>query len=70
MVSMQQAIRSIVVGAVLARERWQSGVAYNPLSRSRRPSHRLPGDGCCSPVSLPSASVSSTKVRGFEPTGD
>ena len=45
MFSMQQAIRSIVVGAVLARERWQSGVAYNPLSRSRRPSHRLPGDG-------------------------
>ncbi len=33
MFSMQQAIRSIVVGAVLARERWQSGVAYNPLSR-------------------------------------
>lgn len=36
MFSMQQAIRSIVVGAVLARERWQSVVAYNPLSRSRR----------------------------------
>ena len=33
MFSMQQAIRSIVVGAVLARERWESGVAYNPLSR-------------------------------------
>ena len=33
MLSMQKAIRSVVVGAMLARERWQSGVAYNPLSR-------------------------------------
>ena len=29
---MRQAIRSVVVGSMLARERWQSGVAYNPLS--------------------------------------
>ena len=33
MLSMRQAIRSVVVGAMLARERWRSGVAYNPLSR-------------------------------------
>ena len=33
MLSIQKAIRSVVVGAMLARERWQSGVAYNPLSR-------------------------------------
>ena len=32
MSSVRQAMRSVVVGAVLARERWQSGVAYNPLS--------------------------------------
>ena len=29
---MRQAIKSVVVGSMLARERWQSGVAYNPLS--------------------------------------
>ena len=33
MLSMQKAIRSVVIGAMLTRERWQSGVAYNPLSR-------------------------------------
>ena len=33
MLSIQKAIRSVVIGAMLARERWQSGVAYNPLSR-------------------------------------
>ena len=33
MFSMQKAVRSVVVGAMLARERWQSGVVYNPLSR-------------------------------------
>ena len=33
MLSIQKAIRSVVVGAMLTRERWQSGVAYNPLSR-------------------------------------
>ena len=33
MLSIQKAIRSVVVGAMLARERWQSGVAYNPLSK-------------------------------------
>ena len=33
MLSIQKAIRSVVVGAMLARERWQSGVVYNPLSR-------------------------------------
>ncbi len=33
MLSIQKVIRSVVVGAMLARERWQSGVAYNPLSR-------------------------------------
>ncbi len=33
MLSMQKAIRSVVIGAMLARERWQSGVTYNPLSR-------------------------------------
>ena len=32
MLWMRQAIRSVVVGSMLARERWQSGVAYNPLS--------------------------------------
>ena len=32
MLSMQKAIRSVVVGTMLARERWQSGVVYNPLS--------------------------------------
>ena len=30
--AMRQAIRSAVANAVLVRERWQSGVAYNPLS--------------------------------------
>ena len=33
MLLMQKAVRSVVVGAMLARERWQSGVVYNPLSR-------------------------------------
>ena len=33
MFSMRQAMRSVVVSAMLARERWRSGVAYNPLSR-------------------------------------
>ena len=33
MFSMQKAVRSVVVGAMLARERWQTGVVYNPLSR-------------------------------------
>ena len=33
MLSIQKAIRSVVVGAMLTRERWQSGVVYNPLSR-------------------------------------
>ena len=33
MFSMQKAVRSAVVGAMLARERWQTGVVYNPLSR-------------------------------------
>ena len=33
MLSIQKAIRSVIVGATVARERWQSGVAYNPLSR-------------------------------------
>ena len=32
MLWMRQAIKSVVVGAMLARERLQSGVAYNPLS--------------------------------------
>ena len=32
MVSVGQAIRFAVVGTVLLRERWQDGVAYNPLS--------------------------------------
>ena len=32
MVSMRHAIRSVIVNAVLVRERWQSGAAYNPLS--------------------------------------
>ena len=32
MASMRKAIRSVLAGAVLARERWQSGVVYNPLS--------------------------------------
>ena len=31
-ISIRQAVRSIVINAVLVRERWQSGVAYNPLS--------------------------------------
>ena len=69
MFSMQQAIRSIVVGAVLARERWQSVVAYNPLSRSRRPSHRLPGDGVALRI-LTQCERLLDKGRGFEPTGD
>ena len=30
--AMRQAIRSAVANAVLVRERWQSGLAYNPLS--------------------------------------
>ncbi len=33
MLSIQKAIRSVVVSAMLARERWQSGVVYNPLSK-------------------------------------
>ena len=32
MISMRHAIRSAYANAVLVRERWQSGVAYNPLS--------------------------------------
>ena len=32
MVSMRKAIRSAIANAVLVRERWQSGVVYNPLS--------------------------------------
>ena len=32
MVSVGEAMRSVVVGTVLLRERWQDGVAYNPLS--------------------------------------
>ena len=32
MLSMRHAIRSVVANAALVRERWQSGVAYNPLS--------------------------------------
>ena len=32
MLWMRQAIRSVLVGSMLARERWQSGVAFNPLS--------------------------------------
>ena len=32
MSSVGEAIRSAIVSAVLVRERWQSGVAYNPLS--------------------------------------
>ena len=32
MLWMRQAIRSVVVGSMIARERWQSGVAFNPLS--------------------------------------
>ncbi len=32
MSSVSEAIRSAIVSAVLLRERWQSGVAYNPLS--------------------------------------
>ena len=32
MLFMRQAIKSVVVGSMLARERLQSGVAYNPLS--------------------------------------
>ena len=30
--ALRQAIRSVVINTVLVRERWQSGVAYNPLS--------------------------------------
>ncbi len=30
--SLSEAIRSVMAGAMLLRERWQSGVAYNPLS--------------------------------------
>ena len=30
--ALKQAIRSVVINTVLVRERWQSGVAYNPLS--------------------------------------
>ena len=51
---MRQAIKTVVMGSMLARERWQSGVAYNPLSaataqdpypvyaalRERGPAHR------------------------------
>ena len=32
MMAMRDAIRSVAVGALLLRERWQSGVSYNPLS--------------------------------------
>ena len=32
MVSIRKAIRSAIANAVLVRERWQSGVVYNPLS--------------------------------------
>ena len=32
MLSMRQAIRSVVVGSMLAQEHWQSGVVFNPLS--------------------------------------
>ncbi len=32
MMTMRDAIRSVAVGALLLRERWQSGVSYNPLS--------------------------------------
>ena len=32
MLSVDEAIRSAVVDVLLLRERWQSGVAYNPLS--------------------------------------
>ena len=32
MAAMRKAIRSVLAGAVLARERWQSGAVYNPLS--------------------------------------
>ena len=32
MLFVRQAIKSVVVGSMLARERWQSGVVYNPLS--------------------------------------
>ena len=31
---LQRVLRSLAVGALLMRERWQSGVAYNPLSAS------------------------------------
>ena len=30
--SLKKAVRSVAINALLARERWQSGVAYNPLS--------------------------------------
>ena len=32
MLFVRQAIKSVVVGSMLVRERWQSGVVYNPLS--------------------------------------
>ena len=32
MLSPREAIKTVVVGSMLARERWQSGVAFNPLS--------------------------------------
>ena len=32
MMAMRDAIRSVAVGTLLMRERWQSGVSYNPLS--------------------------------------
>ena len=32
MSSIREAMRSVLVGTVLVRERWRSGVAYNPLS--------------------------------------
>ncbi len=32
MMAMRDAMRSVAVGALLLRERWQSGVSYNPLS--------------------------------------
>ena len=30
--TMREAMRSLAVGALLLRERWESGVSYNPLS--------------------------------------
>ena len=70
MFSMQQAIRSIVVGAVLARERWQSVVAYNPLSRAavgRRIGY-LAMDVALRILTQCERLLD--KGRGFEPTGD